>query len=62
MYEDELARKYPQQVATAAAVAEAVEVIALTLKTTGKAVENELLAAGSTVQESPEPTPAKAWA
>jgi hypothetical protein len=62
IHEAEIAQKFPDVVAAAADTAEAQEVLALAIKTTNKAIANELLASGTTVNEPPEPVASKAWA
>jgi hypothetical protein len=63
MYEAELADKFPAEVAGIAEANEAAEIVRTALKTANKAVENELIASGSTVAEpAAPPAPAKAWA
>lgn len=62
LYKEEIAAKFPDKVAGSEQAMQAVEIVQQALKTANTAVSNELVAAGSSVVEAPEPTTPKAWA
>lgn len=63
LMEAEVAAKFPDVVAGTAEAFEAAEIVALAIKTTRKAIENELVSSGGAIAEpAATPAPAKAWA
>jgi hypothetical protein len=63
LYQQALAVKFPNEIAGIIEAKEAAEIVATALKTAGNAVENELIASGTTIAEPAAPAePQKSWA